>query len=61
MEELKKSLTSLQLLQPPSPCQAIMKGSVLFGINPNKIKERIAKYTYGIKVNKKWDEESIQI
>ena len=57
MEELKKSLISLQLLQPPYPCQAIMKGSVLFGINPNKIKERIAKYTYGIKINGIWDEK----
>ena len=56
MEELKKSLTSLQLLQPPYPCQAIMKGSVLFGINPNKIKERIAKYTYGIEANNIWDD-----
>jgi len=57
MEELKKSLTSIQFLQPPNPCQAIMKGSVLFGINPNKIKERIAKYTYGVKVNDIWDEK----
>ena len=57
MEELEKSLTSIQLLQPPNPCQAIMKGSVLFGINPNKIKERIAKYTYGIMANIEWNEK----
>ena len=34
-----------------------MEGSVLFGLNPNKITIRIAKYTKGIAIKKKWVEE----
>ena len=34
-----------------------MEGSLLFGLNPNKITIRVAKYTIGIAIRKKLDEK----
>ena len=34
-----------------------MEGAVLFGLNPNKIIQRKARYTIGIKTNANWNEE----
>ena len=44
-------------LQPSKPCLAIMEGAVLFGINPNIINTRIAKYTIGQGMRDYWNEE----
>ena len=44
-------------LQPTKPCLAIMEGAVLFGINPNIINLRIAKYTIGKATRSIWNEE----
>ena len=43
-------------LQPSKPCLAIMEGAVLFGINPNIINTRIAKYTIGQSFRDTWNE-----
>jgi len=43
--------------KPPHPAQAIVKGAVLFGINPNIITERKAKYSLGLRIRKEWDEK----
>ena len=45
-------------LMPSKPCLAIMEGAVLFGINPNIINSRIAKYTIGTDVRLPWDEKT---
>ena len=34
-----------------------MEGAVLFGLNPNKIIQRKARYTIGMSINAKWIEE----
>lgn len=34
---------------------AVLKGAVLFGHEPQKISGRICRYTYGVKVNEKFD------
>ena len=47
----------IHFLQPTKPCLAIMEGAVLFGINPNIINLRIAKYTIGQATRNIWDEE----
>ena len=47
---------NLHFLQPSKPCLAIMEGAVLFGINPNIINSRKAKYTIGMSINDTWDE-----
>ena len=39
------------------PPVAVVKGAVVFGLNPYIIKRRIAKYTIGIRCNEKWDEK----
>ena len=59
IHEIKKKLNSLikNFLQPSKPCLAIMEGAVLFGINPNIITSRIAKYTIGTDVRLTWNEE----
>ena len=56
---IKKDLvkTIHTFLQPSKPCLAIMEGAVLFGINPNIISSRIARYTIGTDVRLTWDEE----
>ena len=56
---IKKGLKGYisNFLQPSKPCLAIMEGAVLFGINPNIINSRIAKYTIGMAIREKWDEE----
>ena len=44
-------------LQPSHPSLAIMEGAVLFGLNPNLINIRIAKYTIGMETRSVWDEK----
>ena len=55
---IKKGLKNeiIYFLQPSKPCLAIMEGAVLFGINPNIINSRIAKYTIGMDTRDIWDE-----
>ena len=38
------------------PALAVVKGAVIFGLNPYMIKTRISKYTIGIACNEIWDE-----
>jgi len=44
-------------LKPSNPYLSIMEGAVLFGINPNIIDTRIAKYTIGLGTRDFWDEK----
>jgi hypothetical protein len=44
-------------LKPSNPYLSILEGAVLFGINPNLIETRIAKYTIGMGVSDIWNEE----
>ena len=44
-------------LKPSNPYLSIVEGAVLFGINPNIIETRIAKYTIGMETRNKWNEE----
>ena len=46
-------------LQPSNPSLAIMEGAVIFGIEPSIISIRKAKYTFGERLNKPWDEKNI--
>ena len=43
-------------LKPPRPEIAVVKGAVLFGLNPDKIKIRIFPYTLGFNCDDDWDE-----
>ena len=59
VSEIKKNLKSKisHFLQPSKPCLSIMEGAVIFGLNPNQIVQRKAKYTIGTNVSEEWNEE----
>ncbi|PKC15664.1 hypothetical protein RhiirA5_483486 [Rhizophagus irregularis] len=39
---------------PAIPIAAIVRGAIMYGLNPNIIRDRILKWTYGIGVCRKW-------
>jgi len=53
--ELNKNIPFF--LKPSNPYLSILEGAVLFGINPNIIETRIAKYTIGMGMRDFWNEE----
>ena len=59
ISEIKKNLSNQisYFLQPSKPCLSIMEGAVIFGLNPNQIVQRKAKYTIGTNETKEWNEE----
>jgi len=59
VSEIKNQLSNKipNFIQPPKPQLSIMEGAVLFGLNPNKIIQRKARYTIGMKSNDIWEEE----
>ena len=59
ISEIKKQLLSKvqNFFQPSKPCLSIMEGAVLFGLNPNKIIQRKAKYTIGMNTCDFWNED----
>ena len=59
ISEIKRQLSNKisNFLKPSKPCLSIMEGAVLFGLNPNKIVQRKARYTIGIDSLELWDEE----
>lgn len=56
INNIKKKFKNIVHLKPSHPETAVVKGAVLFGINPNIIKLRKAKYTIGFCTNSIWDE-----
>ena len=58
ISEIKKILFNKikYFLVPSKPCLSIMEGAVLFGLNPEKISQRKARYTIGINIRYEWDE-----
>jgi len=59
ISEIKRQLSNKisNFLKPSKPCLSIMEGAVLFGLNPNKIVQRKARYTIGMDSLQLWDEE----
>ena len=53
----KKKFKNIVHLKPSHPEIAVVKGAVLFGINPNIITQRKAKYSIGLKVRENWEEK----
>ena len=54
---IKNKFENMVHLKPSHPEIAVVKGAVLFGINPNIITERKAKYSIGFCSNNIWNEE----
>ena len=42
---------------PPYPEKAILRGAIYYGLSPERIKSRKAKYTLGMKAYMDWDEK----
>ena len=57
MIEKDEAFSSLNFVQSHNPEVAISSGSVLFNLDHNIIIQRKAKYTFGIKVRKTWDDK----
>ena len=59
ISEIKQRLEGQisHFLVPSEPCLSIMKGAVIFGLNPNLIAQRKAQYTIGTNVSEEWNEE----
>ena len=57
MIEEDEAFSSLNFVQSHNPEVAISYGSVLFYLDHNIIIQRKAKYTFGIKVRKTWDDK----
>ena len=54
---IKNKFSNMVHLKPAHPDIAVVKGAVLFGINPKIITERRAKYSIGFCANKIWDDK----
>ena len=58
LQLIKKNLKKITTyLQPSEPHLAIMKGAVIFGIEPSNISIRKAKYTIGLEVEETWEDK----
>ncbi|RUP32912.1 hypothetical protein BC936DRAFT_138573, partial [Jimgerdemannia flammicorona] len=45
------------LVIPDQPCDAIMKGAVIYGLDPSSVSSRRARKTYGVKTLARFDDE----
>lgn len=46
---------SQHIINPPESSVAIVKGAVMYGVNPSIVQERVAARSYGIKIVQKFD------
>eukprot|EP00771_Trimastix_marina_P004083 gnl/Trimastix_PCT/816.p6 GENE.gnl/Trimastix_PCT/816~~gnl/Trimastix_PCT/816.p6 ORF type:complete len:177 (+),score=74.06 gnl/Trimastix_PCT/816:2106-2636(+) len=46
----------MELVQPPKPGLAVLRGAILFGRNPRLITHRVVQYTYGMEVMVQYQE-----
>eukprot|EP00105_Crassostrea_gigas_P026536 XP_011447532.1 PREDICTED: heat shock 70 kDa protein 12A isoform X1 [Crassostrea gigas] len=56
-EVVRKAFPDCQIIVPQEAGLAVLRGAVLFGYNPKAIDSRIAKYTYGVKMNVEFDQK----
>lgn len=54
IEGIKSKFSHMRVIIPREASWSILLGAVIFGHNPNLIKHRRSKYTYGVGVNKKF-------
>lgn len=53
---LKASFSKLDIVVPVEPALTVLKGAVMFGYNPAVITERMLNYTYGVSVQKLFED-----
>ncbi|KAL4230003.1 hypothetical protein ACF0H5_010391 [Mactra antiquata] len=52
---VKNAFPEIQVVIPPEPGLAVLKGAVIFGHNPQEITSRVLHYTYGVAVTEIFD------
>ncbi|VDI40444.1 Hypothetical predicted protein [Mytilus galloprovincialis] len=52
IDSIREHFPNMQIVVPEDPGLAVLKGAVLFGLEPLSVKSRISRYTYGIKIEK---------
>ena len=57
ISKIKEEFPQFKHLNPIRPEIAVVKGAVLFGLDPNIITVRKAKYTIGLSVTRDWDDK----
>jgi len=57
LQQELQHLTSrgIKVVLPDAPGEAVMKGAVLFGVNPGAVIERASRFTYGVNLSKPFD------
>ena len=56
-DAIRKAFPDCQVIVPQEAGLAVLRGAVVFGYNPKAIDSRISRYTYGVKMNIKFDPE----
>ena len=56
-DDINKKYPNIKHLTPPYPDKAILRGAIYYGLSPERIKSRKAKYSLGMKALFEWDEE----
>ena len=54
---IKEKFENIQHITPNKPQNAVLKGAIYYGLSPERIKSRKAKYTLGMSAYFEWDEE----
>lgn len=54
-EGIKSSFPQMRTIIPKDSAFSVLRGAVIFGHNPDLIRERKSKYTYGIRIYEKFD------
>ncbi|XP_063415893.1 heat shock 70 kDa protein 12A-like [Mytilus trossulus] len=57
IDSIREHFPNMQIVVPKDPGLAVLKGAVLFGLEPLSVKSRISRYTYGIKIEKEMSAE----
>lgn len=55
IDGMKTVFPEMRIIIPPEAAWSVLHGAVIFGHDPNLIKQRRSKYSYGIKVFQKFD------
>ncbi|KAH3730181.1 hypothetical protein DPMN_056162 [Dreissena polymorpha] len=54
---IQHKIKGTRVIVPPDPALAVLKGAVIFAQNPKAITERIARFSYGFSVARKFEEK----
>lgn len=56
-KSMKESFESIKILNPDECGISVLKGAVLYGLQPQQIAKRVSRYSYGFSIRKPFDPE----